>query len=240
MTKPDFSFEKKIWDKGFKTVIGVDEVGRGAFAGPVVAAACALRFDDKVKSSDFLSEIEKIGINDSKLLSCQKRKDIASKIKNFFYFGIGESAVGFINGAGIVPATERAMRQAVVRLMYRISVSGVDKNLAGKSYLTKEFIDKSKFYLLLDAFQVKYVPVVGLSHQFPILKGDQKSITIAAASIVAKVYRDNLMENLGKKYPNYNWKSNKGYGTNDHRTAIAKYGICSMHRSAFVKNWIKS
>jgi len=98
---------------------------------------------------------------------------------------------------------------------------------------------KIKSFLLIDAFHVKYVPGVGLKNQLPIIKGDEKSISIAAASIIAKVYRDRLMEKLSKKcdrWSLYGWERNKGYGTKKHLVSIKKYGISRWHRATFLRN----
>jgi ribonuclease HII len=252
MTKPDFSHEKDLWQKGYRFVIGVDEVGRGAFAGPVVAAAAAV---SSIKKADIpntkyviLDTIFSLGINDSKKLSAKKRESLEKEIKKYFYYGIGEVSVGFINSYGLTKATEKAMRQAVVRLMYQIrngisnainSPRGCANALSrGGGSITKDFIEKIKPYLLLDTFHVKYVPVVGLSHQKAVPSGDQKSISIAAASILAKVYRDNFMVKLSSQHPKYHWEKNKGYGSREHRETIAQFGITKHHRKKFVEKWV--
>ena len=198
---PDFSLEKQIWDQNYKIIAGCDEVGRGSFAGPVVAAT--------VVFAPISNQTPKI--NDSKKLT-QKQREIADKwIKqNSLAWGIGQANVNFINHYGIVKATNFAFRQAI-------------KN-------TKIQID----YLLIDAFYIPYVRGVGLKRQRAIVKGDAKSISIAAASIIAKVYRDNLMVNLAKSHKNYNWESNKGYGTKYHRQAISKYGPTKYHRELWL------
>ena len=96
----------------------------------------------------------------------------------------------------------------------------------------------SNFFLLIDAFHVKYIPGVGLKNQEAIIKGDQKSISIAAASILAKVYRDSLMKKLAKKYKKYHWEKNKGYGTRKHIEAIRRFGPTSWHRNAFIRKYL--
>ncbi len=205
--KPDFSFEKRLWKK-FPIVIGVDEVGRGALAGPVVAGAVALKnINIPVK------------IDDSKKLNA-KQREIADKWirKNCLAFGIGKSPVSVINKYGIVKATEIAFRKAIRSLLVKI--------------------EKEKTYLLVDAFYIKYVKGIGLKNQKAIIKGDQKSITIASASIIAKVYRDKLMQNLSLKYKKYGWEKNKGYGTKKHRLCLQRYGETVYHRSLFIKKLI--
>lgn len=241
---PDFSFEKRLWSKGFSLVIGVDEVGRGALAGPVVAGACALKFP---KYYDIIStaacaiyqfpknlerDITSLGINDSKKLSAKKREIVREDIKKHFICCVGEAGVGIINSFGIRAATERAMRTAVVCLLYQ--ALDKDNNLTSKIALSQTAIRDLAPYLLLDAFQVKYIPVIGLNHQQAIVKGDEKCISIAAASIVAKVYRDHLMTSLSARYPEYFWQENAGYGTAKHIDALKKHGGTKLHRTRFI------
>ncbi len=241
MTYPDFSLEQRLWQRGYKVVIGVDEVGRGSFAGPVVAAAAAVRIQNSVpiksgsetRNQNLIEEINKLGINDSKKLSAKKREEVAGKIKKYFFWATGEADVYAINNYGIVTATEMAVRKAVVKLLYQAI-----KQIKGRKVpklITRELIESIHPYLLLDAFQVKYVPVIGLKYQQVVVHGDQKCCSIAAASVIAKVYRDNLMARLAKLYPSYGWEKNAGYGTEDHRSAIAKNGITRLHRKQFVR-----
>jgi ribonuclease HII len=207
MKIPNFSFEKNIWKK-HKFVAGVDEVGRGSFAGPVVAGAVVFPRNLKID----------VVINDSKKLT-QKRREIADKWikKNAVSWGIGEAGVGKINKLGIKKATEIAFRAAI-------------KNCGEINYL------------LIDAFFVPYVADLRRKNQLPIINGDEKSFSIAAASIIAKVYRDRLMTKLAKnsKYKGYKWEKNKGYGTKDHQKAIKKYGATRLHRKLFVRNFVSS
>jgi len=219
MTLPDFSFEDKLHKKGFRVIAGVDEVGRGCFAGPVVAAAVAFAPNSNFQipiSNQFSSNVI---INDSKKLTPKKR-EIADKWtrKNALAWGIGSASVAQINRLGIKKATEIAFRKAIKN-------SGVKIN-----------------YLLIDAFFILYVKGLRRKNQKPIIKGDTKSISIAAASIIAKVYRDKLMADLGKKpkYRKYKWTKNKGYGTLEHRKAIKKYGLTRQHRKQFVETWINN
>lgn len=212
---PDFSAEKYYWERGH-LVIGVDEVGRGAWAGPVVAGAAAI-FNLKFEI------FKDIGIDDSKRLTAERKEELARIINKNAAVGIGEVGVGFINRFGIVRATEKAMRLAIKNLIAGITV---------------DQIPKRNVFVLVDAFHVKYIPGVGLANQKAFVKGDQKSISIAAASIVAKVYRDRLIKKLArknKKYRNYLWEENKGYGTSAHQRAIKKHGLTRLHRKAFVK-----
>ena len=215
MTLPDFSFEERIAKKGFRIIAGIDEVGRGSFAGPVVAAAVAFAPNSKFE----ILNSKQIRINDSKKLSSRQREMSSHWIKkNALCYGIGKASVAEINKFGIKKACEMAFRRAI-------------KN-------TNKPVD----YLLIDAFYIPYVKGLRRKNQMPIVKGDTKSISIAAASIVAKVYRDRLMVSLGskRKYKNYGWCQNKGYGTLAHRNAIKKYGLTRLHRKKFVEAWLKN
>lgn len=203
MLKPSFINENKLWGK-FPVVIGIDEVGRGALAGPLVGAAVVFAPNKTIPDS--------VNINDSKKLSSKQRKIAATWIKkNCLAWGIGESSVSFINKYGIVKATHTAFRKAInmIRLL-------------------------QNKYLLVDAFYIKYVRGIGLRNQKAIIKGDEKSYSIAAASIIAKVYRDNLMKRLSKDLQKYGWNTNVGYGTKRHILAIRIYGPTKHHRLAFI------
>jgi len=273
MVLPDFSFERQMWKKGYGLVIGVDEVGRGSFAGPVVAGAAALKkiknsrrsgISDRVsilstrrESSDHdavnahssqtasgqkskiknnLESIYKLGINDSKKLSPHKRKELVRGIKKYFYWGIGEASVPEINRLGIVKATAKAMRFAIKELIAKITNY---QNPNNKQLLNSKFQNLKQYpFVLVDAFYIKYVRQIGLKNQLPIVRGDEKSISIAAASIVAKVYRDTLMRKLSLVYRKYQWGRNKGYGTEGHRKAILKFGTVRYHRFKYVETWL--
>lgn len=214
MTFPDFSFEKKFWKKGFKIVAGVDEVGRGCFAGPVVAGCVAF-----TQNSNFENlNSRQIRINDSKKLNSRERELAAYWIKrNVLVYGIGKASVAEINVFGIKKASEIAFRRAIKNCGKRID------------------------YLLIDAFYIPYVKGLRRKNQKPIVKGDTKSISIAAASVIAKVYRDKLMRKLADnpKYSRYRWNDNKGYGTLSHQKSIKRYGITRFHRKKFVETFLR-
>lgn len=197
-------------------IIGVDEVGRGALAGPVVAGAVAF------KKSTWGQ------IDDSKRLTARKREELNKVIRQQAIVGIGEVGVAGINKIGIAKATAVAMRQAIAKVKsQKLKVKSPSKN--------------SKTFVLVDAFHVKYIPGVGLANQRAMVKGDQKVLSIAAASIIAKVYRDKVMRKIHRNNPGYReyrWDRNKGYGTADHLAAIKRHGITRLHRLAFVKNII--
>jgi len=200
---PDFSFEKPLWKKGYKVVAGIDEVGRGALAGPVVTGAVIFQIDERIE----------ILINDSKKLT-QKSREVASIwIKDkALGWGIGKASVAEINKYGIVGATNKAFRRALKNTNFKID------------------------YLLIDAFYVPYIKGIKRKNQKPIIKGDSKSLSIAAASIIAKVERDAIMTKLSTnaKYRKYLWNENKGYGTLRHREAIKTHGKTRLHRVSFL------
>jgi len=208
-TYPNFYFEKKYWKQGFKLVAGADEVGRGSFAGPVVAA-CVVYLPEISKPKFQLPN--RIRINDSKKLTPKQRKEAEVWIKdNALSWGIGETSASLINRIGMGKATKIAFRRAIKA--------------------TRSKLD----FLLIDAFFIPYVRGLRRKNQKAIVNGDEKSFTIASASIIAKVYRDNLMIGLSEKYPNFGWERNKGYGTLEHRRAIKKYGPTRLHRKDFIK-----
>lgn len=196
-SKPTFEYESVHWNNGKQLIAGVDEVGRGCFAGPVVAAAVIL-------PSTF-SATDKI--NDSKKLSPKVRKELAVIIKEHaLAYAIAEISVPVINEIGIGRATQLAFTKAIMDL------------------------PTPPDHILMDAFLIQ---TISPEMQTPIIRGDGISISIAAASIIAKVHRDNLMEQLHPQYEAYDFFTNKGYGTKAHRDAIGKFGLCDLHRTSF-------
>lgn len=195
--KPTFEYESRLWDQGIRYIAGVDEVGRGCFAGPVVAAAVIL--------TKGFSEKEKI--NDSKKLSPKVRSELTKIIKDqAVAFSVSEVSVDVINRNGIGKAAQQAFVNAVHGL---------------------KIIPE---HILIDAYMIS---ALQRAKQTAIIHGDGISISIAAASIIAKVYRDELMQKLHPKYEVYDFFTNKGYGTKKHREAIGKYGLCDLHRTSF-------
>jgi len=219
MKMPDFSFENEIWKNGIELVGGCDEVGRGSFAGPVVAAAVAFAPELRIMNYEL-----GIKIDDSKKMTASQR-DIADKwIKvNSLSFGIGVGNVNEINKLGIVRATNKAFRRAINEVNIKLKI----KNLK---------LDT----LLCDAFYIPNVPGLPKKNQKAIIKGDQKSFSIASASIIAKVYRDKILTDLSDDpiFKVYKWNKNKGYGTKDHREAILKFGTTKYHRLQFVESFL--
>ncbi len=208
MKIPNFSEEKELWKKGYKYVCGIDEVGRGPWAGPVVAAAVIFPADLDSRSRRIRLRESNLKIRDSKQLSPTQREKLDPIIKqNCLAYSICETSVAVINREGIVSASQRAY----IKCLKKIKIQAD--------------------FILMDAFYIKK-----LSHEIqkPIIKGDQKSVSIAAASIIAKVYRDNLMVKLHKKFPQYQFHKHKGYGTKLHSEAIKIHGLSPHHRVEFV------
>ena len=206
---PSFNEERLFWSRGYEHIIGIDEVGRGAFAGPVVAAAVVFPKTILQVSHPLLAEI-----NDSKLLSPEKRKVLAQFIMSTaFFHSIAVVPVSIINKHGIAKASFAAFRRVLAD--------------------TRKAIDPSQMFVLSDGFAVPYVKKLNRMRQKAIIKGDRTSVSIAAASIIAKVHRDDLMEKLHSKFDAYNFRQNKGYGTLEHRLMIKKYGLCRLHRTSF-------
>ncbi len=197
MILPTLKFEKKLWSQGYHYICGLDEVGRGSFAGPVVVGAVIFPKDVLLPK----------GIADSKLLTPKKREKLDSQIKQVaLAWSVGEISVRDINKFGIGKATQMAFRKALKNLSHQTD------------------------FVLIDAFYVKHF---NRKKQRPIKDGDKICASISAASIIAKVYRDKLMEKLHQKYPHYNFSKNKGYGTREHREAIKKHGLSRVHRRSF-------
>lgn len=195
--KPTYEEELTLLRRGYRYIAGVDEVGRGAFAGPVVAAAVILPYNFK-----FMTELD-----DSKKLSEKKREQLATIIKLYaLSYAIAEVSLIEINRYGIGIAAKKAFSQALGKL------------------------DRVPDYVLIDAFRLDKSHRV---RQKAIIHGDSISVSIAAASIIAKVYRDRLMESWDADYPEYGFAAHKGYGTADHRQKITEFGLCPLHRTSF-------
>lgn len=191
-------YERKYAD--YQLVCGIDEVGRGPLAGPVVAGAVILPPDCKI-----------LYINDSKQLSEKKREELYEIImEQAVSCGIGYATPERIDEINILQATYEAMREAISKLHPEPKL------------------------LLNDAVKIPGVSIP----QVPIIKGDAKSISIGAASIIAKVTRDRLMVEYDKVFPEYDFAGNKGYGSAAHIDALKKYGPTPIHRRSFIKNFI--
>ena len=198
--------EIELMDKGYSLIAGVDEVGRGPLAGPVVAAACI-----------FDRDVDIVGIDDSKKLSEKKREQFFDEIKDkALAYGIGEASCEVIDEINILEATKLAMKRAI---------DEADKMLESKGRDRIQIV-------IFDAVKINDLK----KEQMSIIKGDQTYFSVAAASILAKVTRDNLMKEYDKVYPEYGFASNKGYGTKAHYEGIKKAGITEIHRKSFLKN----
>lgn len=201
----------KEFDSGFTVggslvAAGTDEAGRGPLAGPVVAACVVLPEDFDV-----------IGVDDSKKLSEKKREELFDKIQaKALAIGVGISDNITIDQINILQATKKAMKEAFLEAETRLKEK------------TGQRID----VLLADAVTLEELDV----HQEAIIKGDAKSLSIAAASIIAKVTRDRIMLEYHRQYPWYGFDRNKGYGTKAHYQGIGAYGITPIHRKTFLKN----
>ena len=192
------TYERGLWEAGYDLIAGIDEVGRGPLAGPVVAAAVILPKECKIE-----------GVNDSKKLSAKKREELYDIIlEKAVSYGIGVVSNERIDEINILQATYEAMREALSQLKPKAD------------------------FILADAVTI---PMVS-TPQRGIIKGDAKSMSIGAASIIAKVYRDRLMEAYEEVYPGYGFASNKGYGAAEHIEGLKKLGPTPIHRKTFLKN----
>jgi ribonuclease HII len=191
---PDFAIERRWLARGIGPVAGIDEAGRGPWAGPVVAAAVIL--DPKGMPE---------GIDDSKALAETQREALFEEIMAGAWVGVGIADVARIDRDNILQATLWAMREAASRLAVLPGVCLIDGNAVPRLPCAVEAV----------------------------VKGDARSLSIAAASIVAKVTRDRLMGELAGRHPGYGWERNKGYGTPAHRAGIARLGVTPEHRRSF-------
>ena len=161
----------------------------------------------------YFDDSKLLGVNDSKLLKHQERVRLSKIIKdNSLAFSVASVNISLINKFGIGYANKMAFRKAIAEIILKL---------------------KGKHFVLVDGFHVKFVRDIGLSHQKAIVKGDEKSFSIAAASIIAKVYRDRLMKKYHREFPDFGFGRNKGYGTRKHREAIKLYGLSGLHRKSF-------
>lgn len=190
-----FSYERQVWAMGYSLVAGLDEVGRGPLAGPVVAAAVILP-----------NELVLPGIEEVRRLTGKKRQDLYAQVKeSALGIGVGMVHPDGIDEANVMMATYKAMVKAVQNLPV------------------------APDYLLIDSLHLPGVT----QPQAPIAAGDSQSCSIAAASLVAKVTRDDYMVEMDKLYPQYGFASHKGYGTLEHREALERYGPCPIHRKTY-------
>ena len=180
-------------------IAGVDEVGRGALFGPVVAAAV-------VVPAEAIAPLAAVGVTDSKKLTAHKRQQLALHIRQLADCGVGLVSAYDIDRINILQASLLAMRRAVAQLSTPPDKCLVDGN--------------------------QLIPSLPMAQE-TVVKGDQSVLAIAAASIIAKVWRDELIIRLDRRYPGYDLASNKGYGSAKHRAGIAELGVCRQHRKSF-------
>lgn len=198
-TIPGLHLEQALWQQGIQIIGGIDEAGRGAWAGPVAAAAVVLPNDPEIT-------LTLAGVRDSKQMTAPQRERWAVEIKSAaLAWCVGMVSAAEIDEIGILPATRAAMTRAIDGLALRPE------------------------YHLFDFIHWKTCPYPGEK----LVKGESQSLSIAAASVLAKTTRDALMRELDVAYPNYGFARHKGYGTAFHRAAIAAHGLCNEHRKTF-------
>ena len=206
---PTMILEKRYSASGVP-VLGVDEVGRGALAGPVVA--CAVYVDPLSEG-----ELQQLGVRDSKCLSAKKREALYSVLSSrpavAYSFGCVD-AKG-VDSSGIVQATMDAMRQGLTRVIER------------------RFRDVQPHILVDGKDQIPEIS----SPQTPVVAGDFSVLSIAVASVLAKVYRDSMMTGYGEQYPEYGFEGHKGYGSSAHIAALQRHGSCELHRQSFISSF---
>lgn len=195
MTKPDFELEQALLDRGHCRIAGVDEVGRGPLAGPVVAAAVIL-------NPQAIPE----GLNDSKKLTARRRAALDAEIRHSAEFAVAEASVAEIDEINILRASHLAMLRAV------------------------EALTPAPDFLLIDG---NMIPRGLKTPSQAVVKGDARSVSIAAASILAKNWRDQVMVDLAQQHPGYGWETNAGYPSKQHKEALQNLGVTPHHRRSF-------
>lgn len=196
--RPDFSFEDMTAGRGFAAIAGIDEVGRGPWAGPVIAAAVILR-------RDTLDERLPTSLDDSKKLTAKRREALFEILPGCAHIGIGRAEVDEIDRDNILNASLLAMARAVAEL------------------------DIAPDFALVDGNREPGLPCPVQC----VVRGDGRSLSIAAASVIAKVTRDRLMCEFAAEYPGYGWERNAGYGTAQHKAALERLGVTPQHRRSF-------
>jgi ribonuclease HII len=213
------TFERELFDRGIKYIAGVDEVGRGPLAGPFVAGAVILDLEklfsllrnNDVSGREIPNQYNEI--NDSKQLTAKKRETLNKFIINeTISYSIYEISAKELDEIGISAATQKAFYTCVQTLKIKPD------------------------HVFTDRFEIKQLTQ---ETQTNITGGDHRSISVAAASVIAKVYRDNIMDKFHSVYPEYDFIHNKGYGTKKHLEALTTCGICPIHRKSFspIKEW---
>ena len=193
--------EQELRNRGFKTICGIDEAGRGPLAGPVVVASVIMPENSMIE-----------GVNDSKKISEKKREVLYDKIlEEAISYGVAIIGQDEIDNINILNATKKGLTLSLQELNVRPDL------------------------IIVDA--LTHIDTMGIPYE-SIIKGDAKCYSISAASIIAKVTRDRIMREWDKVYPEYGFEQHKGYGTAKHISAIKEYGLCTIHRKSFTKNFV--
>jgi ribonuclease HII len=218
---PNLNLEKNSFRKNL-IMIGVDEAGRGSWAGPLVAASCSIDFQHY--------HLLNSGINDSKMLTHMKRKQIVNSIGNLATYSTGVSTEREIDNYGLTFANVIAMKRSIFSL---ISIIDSSSKNSFKKYIIyvdgkyKPDFNKVDDHLGDSKLNIKFKDVI------PVVKGDTISKTIALASIIAKETRDSIMRHYSQIYPKYSFNTHFGYGTAKHKEELLKYGVLAFHRKSF-------
>ena len=201
-------FERDLWSRGYRCIAGLDEAGRGAWAGPVSAAAVCL----PLERGDLAQALE--GVYDSKQITAKARNELIDRIKGTACaWGVGRAEADEIDALGIVPASCLAMRRAL-------------------EHLVAQFPHYDPDYLLLDSINWQGLPQRKVDYR-AVIRGDSLSLSIAAASVLAKVSRDAWMTEYDRAYPHYGFAEHKGYGVAKHQAALREHGASPLHRMSF-------
>ena len=214
MRYPNFKEERKLWRKGYKRILGLDEAGRGALIGPVTAAAVLVNAKCQVPNAKLKFKIQNLEVRDSKKLTPKRREEIYKILVNHpnIEWAVSSVSSKVIDKINILEATKLAMKRAIKKLKSKIQNP------------------KSKInYLILDGKMSLNLNIA----QKSIVKADEKVFSCAAASIIAKVTRDRIMKRLDKKYLQYGLGKHKGYSTKYHIKMLKKYGPLTIHRRTF-------
>lgn len=219
---PTFKHELSYWQNN-TYVIGLDEVGRGCLAGPVhVGGICLPLCDDTLQN-----KIQKLKIHDSKLCSAKKRESLVPQIKQIAKcWHVASQSAEEINKNGIIPCIEKAALEIILKITDQLSPTDT-------------------FIVFTDTLPLKSIYGKKTNHGTPIQQiavpqADANTITVAAASIIAKVERDTVMKSLHNDFPHYAWNVNKGYATKTHREAIKSVGACEQHRNLYLRKLLAS
>ena len=219
---PDFSLEKESHYKNIY-MVGIDEAGRGSWAGPIVATACWIDYKNYTSLP--------LEINDSKKLSSHKRKKIILSLNKNVKYSTGISTAKEIDNYGLTIANFMAMKRSLYSLTHFFNKKFIKKTYKINVYVDGKYTPNfSNIDITSNESKIIKLP---LHNTYSIVKGDSKSKTIALASIIAKETRDSIMRNYSLKYPEYNFNNHFGYGTAKHNAALLEFGVLPIHRKSF-------